>query len=352
MKRTLIYGAATIAALATAVPATAQSVEDVYKNRTVTLLVAYGAGGTYGQTALLLSQYIGKHIPGNPTVIVQHMPGAGGIKATNYAFNAMPKNGHNLFMPPEMIVVTQLLRPKRVKYITNKFSWLGTVFGANQVMMVRRDTGIRSIEDLTKKEIIVASTGTGSPTYLVPAMMNGVLKSKFKIVTGYKSSAGTTLSVEQGETFGMTNSWVSWLANRPTWFQGKDNDFAFKLAQIGFIKEKDLPNLPLLHEMAKTPDDRAAAEMLSTASIIGRGLAVPPGLPNNLLAPLRTAFADTVADPKFQADATKRKLPVIPIGGAELQKTVDRVIATMSPSAIATAQKYLFGTKPTVLKKK
>jgi len=345
MKRTLIITAATMVGLAIAAPAMAQSVADHYKSRTVTILVGYGAGGTYGQTSLLLAQHIGDHIPGNPTVIVQHMPGAGGIKMTNYAYHVMPKFGHNIMMPPEMSLVSQLLRPKRVKYVTNKFTWLGTVFGANQVMIVRRDTGIKSIADLTKRKIIVASTGKGSPTFLVPAMMNGILKTKFKIVTGYKGSAGTSLSVEQGETFGMTNSWVSWKANRPQWFQGKSNDFALKLAQVGFTKEKELPNLPLLTDLAKSADDKAAASMLSTASIIGRGLALPPGVPKHLVAPLRAAFAATVVDPKFKANAKKRRLPVIPLGGAKLQGMINDAMKTITPSAIDTAKKYIFGTK-------
>jgi len=347
MKRTLISFAAAATAVALAAPATAQSAADVFKDRTVTILVGYGAGGTYGQTALLLSNHLGNHIPGKPNVIVQHMPGAGGLKAANYAYVVMPKNGHNILMPPEMSVVSQMLRPKRVRYDVAKMHWLGTVFGANQIMMVRRDTGIKGIEDLRKKELIVASTGTGSPTYIVPAMMNGILKTKFKIVTGYKGSAGTSLSVEQGETFGMSNSWVSWTANKPQWFKGKSDDFALTLVQVGFTREKDLPNLPLLHELAKTDDDRAAAAMLSTASVIGRGLAYPPGVPQGLVEPLRTAFWSTVNDAAFKSDAVKRKLPVIPIAGAELQKTLVDAMKTMSPSAVAKATKYVFGTKPT-----
>jgi tripartite-type tricarboxylate transporter receptor subunit TctC len=347
MTRSILAGAALVAA-ATLTPqiAAAQSAADVYKDRTVTILVGYGAGGTYGQTSLLLARSMGKHIPGNPTVIVQHMPGAGGLKATNYAYNVMPKNGHNILMPPEMSVVSELLRPKKVKYKTTNFTWLGVVFGANQVMIVRRDTGVRSLEDLRKKEVIVASTGTGSPTYLVPAMMNGVLGTKFKIVTGYKGSAGTSLSVERGETFGMTNSWVSWKANRPQWFNKPADNFAVMLAQVGFTKEKDLQNLPLLHELATNDDDKAAAAMLSTASIIGRGLVFPPGVPSSLIEPMRTAFWNTVNDPAFRADAKKRNLPVIPIKGAELQSQVASAMAQMSPSAIAKATKYVFGTKP------
>ena len=348
MRRKILTGLALIAAgTLTAQIATAQNVADMYKDRTVTLLMGYSVGGTYGQTTLLLSKHLGKYIPGNPNVIMQSMPGAGGIKMANYAYNVMPKNGLNIMMPPEMSVVSELLRPKRVRYKTRNFTFLGTVFGANQIMIVRRDAGISSIEDLRKKEIIVASTGAGSPTYLVPAMMNGVLGTKFRIVTGYKGSAGTSLSVERGETFGMTNSWVSWKANKPQWFNKPEGqNFVVKLAQVGFTREKDLPDLPLLHELATNDDDRAAASMLSTASIIGRGLALPPGVPAYLVEPLRTAFWSTVNDPAFRAEATRVKLPVIPIKGAELQATIKAAMAKMSPSAIAKATKYAFGKKP------
>ena len=345
MSRTAFALTTLVAAMALPVPAaTAQSAADVYKDRTVTILVGYGAGGTYGQTALLLNAHIGKKIPGNPTVIVQHMPGAGGLKAANYAYNAMPKNGHYILMPPEMSVVSQLLRPDAVKYVTTGFTWLGTVFGANQVMIVRRDTGIRSVDDLTKRELVVASTGAGSPTYLVPAMMNGILGTKFKIVTGYKGSAETTLAVERGESYGMTNSWVSWKKNRGEWFRGGNNSFAVMLSQVGYTKEPDLQHLPLLTELAKNDDDRAAAAMLSTQSVIGRGLAMPPGVPQNLIEPLRDAFWATVTDPVFKADADKRQLPVVPIKGAELQKIIVEALQ-MSPQAVAKARRYIFPDK-------
>ncbi len=332
-----------VAASLTAQTAAAQSVADVFNNRTVTILSHASPGGTYGQTAQLLARHFGRKIAGNPTVIVQHMPGGGGMKATNYAYNVMPKKGHNVLMPPEMSVVSQLLRPKKVKYVTNKFIWLGTVFGSNQVMIMRRDTGIRSIDDLKKKEFIVASTGTSSPTYLVPSMMNAMLGTKFKVVTGYRGSAGTSLSVERGETFGMTNSWVSWKKNRPQWFDKKKDNFAVKLVQVGFTRDKALPNIPLLTELTTNDDDRAAAAMLSTASVIGRGLVLPPGVPKYLIKALRTAFWNTVSDPDFKTEAKKRRLPVEPIKGAELQNTVNSTIKKLSPAVIAKARKYVFG---------
>lgn len=342
MKKSLIACAAAVAVGVAAGPAGAQSVTKVYKDRTVTILIGYGAGGTYGQTSLLLARHFGKKIPGKPTIIVQHMPGAGGLKMTNYAYNAAPQNGTYVMMPPEMSVVSQLLRPKKIKFVTSKFTWLGRVFGANQVMMVRRDTGIKSLADLTKREIVVASTGTGSPTFLVPKMMNALLGTRFKIVTGYRGSAKTTHSVEQGETFGMSNSWASWKKNRGKWFDGTNKSYALILVQVGFEREPDLPNVPLLSELAKGADDKAVAAMLSTAAVIGRGLAFPPGVPKYLIEPVRAAFWATVTDPVFVADAKKRLLPVTPLTGPAIQKVVNDALK-MSPTAVAKARKYIFG---------
>jgi tripartite-type tricarboxylate transporter receptor subunit TctC len=211
-------------------------------------------------------------------------------------------------------------------------------------MMIRRDTGIKSLADLKTREIIVASTGTGSPTFLVPKMMNALLGTRFKIVTGYKGSAKTSHSVEQGETFGMSNSWASWKKNRTAWFTGKPDSFALVLAQVGYQREPDLPNVPLLSELAKGADDKAVAAMLSTSSVIGRGLAFPPNVPKKLIKPVRAAFWATVTDPTFVADAKKRLLPVTPLTGPAIQKVVNDALK-MSPAAVAKARIYIFGKK-------
>jgi len=311
----------------------------------LTILVGYGAGGTYGQTSLLLARHLKEFAPGNPTVVVQHMPGAGGSKATNYAYNAMPKNGAFVLMPPEMIVVSQLLRPKKMKFKANKFTWLGRVFGANQVMSIRSDTGFKTIAELKKNEVIVASTGKGSPTFLVPTMMNGILGTKFKIVAGYKGSKRTSMSVEQGETKGMSNSWVSWKKNRRDWFLGCGTKcFMVKLTQVGYVKEPDLPNLPLLTDLAQSADDKAAAAMLSTAAVIGRGLAYPPGVSSSKIKSMRKGFWNTVNSATFRADAKSKRLPVTPIKGADIQKIVNNALK-MSPEAVKKARKHVFPNK-------
>lgn len=322
-------------------PAQAASAADTYKGGTITILVGYGAGGTYGKTSLLLARHFSKNIPGNPTVIVQHMPGAGGLKSTNFAYNAMPKAGFNILMPPEMIVVSQLLRPTKVKYKTDKFTWLGRVLGSNTTVVVRRDSGIGSFQDLVTKKIVMAASGRGSPTFLIPSMLNNMMGAKMKTVIGYKGSRGTMLAMERGEGQGVALVWMAWSANKPEWFRGA-NSFAVPIVQSGFEKEKDLPNVPLIRDLMKTDEDRQIADLMATASLIGRGLAFPPGTPKYLIEPMRAALWKTVTDPAFIAEGTKRRLPVTPKTGAEIQKTVNRIMTT-SPAIVKKAQKMVFG---------
>lgn len=329
------------AAMLSAAPAAAQSAADTYKGRTVTVLVGYGAGGTYGQTTLLLSKHLDKKIPGHPTIVVQYMTGAGGLKMANYAYNVAPKNGLYMLMPPELAVVSQVLRPDKIKYDASKFTWIGRVFGTNQVMVVRRDTGIRSLADLTKREVAVASSGVGSPTDLVPTMANALLGTRFKIVTGYTGMAGCSMSMERKETFGMSGPWSYWNESRSAWFKGGDKSFAVPLFQSGNTREPELPGVPLLTELARTHDDKAAASLLASSSVIGRGFAFPPGVPKHLIDAVRTAFWNTMNDPAFKQDAEKHRLPWSPMKGADIQKIVDATLK-MSPVVAANVRKMAF----------
>jgi tripartite-type tricarboxylate transporter receptor subunit TctC len=342
MKRSLItcIAAAAAGAMLT-LPAQADILKDKYAGKTITLIYGYGAGGTYGKTSLLLSRYLGKNIPGNPTVITKSMPGAGGLKSANFAFNAMPKGGLYLLMPPDMSMVSQVLRPKKVKYDARKFTWLGRVFGSNNLIAVRRDSGVTTYAQAIKNEVIMGSTGKGSPTFIVTALANGLLGTKFKIVSGYKGSARTRQAMEQGEVKGVSLAWAAWKNGHPQWFQG-EKSFAVGVLQSGFERAADLPNVPLISELAKGPNAKAAADLIATSSLIGRGLVLPPGAPQELVEPLRAAFWKTVNSPEFIADATKSKLPLLQMKGADIQNTVNEIL-NMSPVAIATAQKAIFG---------
>ena len=332
--------ALTIGAAATA-PAQAEPLGDFYKGKRITILVGYGAGGTYGRTSLLLGKHLGRVIPGNPTIVVQHMPGAGGIKAANYAYNAMPAQGYNFLMPPEMSIVSELLRPKKVKFKTKDFTWLGRVFGQNTTVVVRRDTGVKTLEDAMKKQVIVASSGKGSPTFLIPTLLNALVGTKFKIVTGYKGSRKMQHSMEQDETRGVALGWTAWISAKPEWFRDGNMSFAIPLVQSGFKRQAGIKHVRMIREVLTKKEDIQIAEMLASASMLGRGLVLPPKAPERLVAPLRAAFAAITKDKAFIKDAYKRGLEVDPIDGAEIQRRVNEILA-MSQATVKKARALIF----------
>ena len=342
MFRSFLGSAFLIAASVLAAPSAATaSLAALYEGKTVTILVGYGPGGTYGQTAQLLSKHINKEIPGHPTIVVQYMPGAGGMKMANYAYNVMPKNGLFFLMPPESVAIAQLLQPGKVKYVASKFTWIGRAFGVNQILVVRRDTGVASIKDLKNKQVIVASSGAMSSNSMVPAIANGALGARFKIVVGYSGMAKGSLSVETGETSGLSGPWSYWKKNRSAWFAGGDKSFVVPVLQSGQQKEKDLPDVPLLLDVLANPDARAAATLLATSAVVGRGFAFPPGVPAHVIEPIRTAFWNTVNGEPYKSDARRIHLLWSPMKGADVQKSVNAALQ-ITPEGVAKARKYLF----------
>lgn len=345
MNKFLIVALASTAALTIgAAGATAQDISDVYKDRTVTILVGYGAGGTYGRTSLLLGKHFGKTIPGQPTIVVQHMPGAGGLKATNYFYNVAPKQGLNLLMPPEMTVVSALLRPSKVKFKVKEFTWLGRVFGQNTTLVLRRDAGIKTIKDLLKKEINVASSGKGSPTFLIPTLLNGLLGTKLKPVIGYRGSQKMQFAMEQGEVSGVALGWTAWISGRPQFFEGGDKSFALPLVQSGYTRQKGIEHIPLIRDLLTDQTDKDVARMLGSAGVLGRGLVLPPGVPQRLVKPLRAAFAKVTKQKAFIKDALSRGLMVDPISGADIQKVINELMS-MPASTVKRARDLIFPKK-------
>lgn len=346
MHKSVMTGIAGVAALmlgsAVAAPAQADPLADFYKGKTISVYFGFGFGGTYGKYAQMLAKFMRPHVPGKPNIIVQSMPGAGGIKVSNYAYNVMVKNGTALLMPPETMVISQMLRPKKVKFKSNEFTWLGTAIQSNATIVVRSDAGIRSIADLKGKQVIMAASGKGSPTFLMPTIVNALLGTKLKVVTGYKGSKNMMLAMERGEATGISLTWLAWKSGRPDWFEG-DKQFATTLVQIGYEKEKELPNVPMLSDLVTSKEDKAIVGFMSSLSPIGRGFAFPPGVSKDKIAALRAAFWKTVNDPTFVAAAVKRRLRVNPLTGAQVQKIVDEIMKTVSPATVKKARKLIFG---------
>ena len=294
-----------------------------YQNKKVTITVGFDAGGTYGLYAQLFSRYLKNNVPGNPTFVVQYMPGAGGMKASNYAYNVMPKNGFNLFEPPDTIVITNLLDPKKARYDARKFNWLGTAVQTNAVLVLRSDKNVQTIEDLKKISVNVGSTGSGSQTFLIPAMLNGIFGTKMKIIQGYAGSQKAMLAMEKGELDGISLTWGSWKASRGEWFK---NGFATKIVQIGINKDPELERVPILLSMVPNGDLKKIVGFMSSLGAVGRSLVFPPQTPQANVKLMREAFETTVFSEDFKTDANKRKLDVNPLSGEALEKTVNEMM--------------------------
>ncbi len=339
-----IMGTLALALTWAAPPALAQkSLKEFYQGKQITIAIGYGFGGTYGKYSRTFSEFLRKQIPGNPNIIVQSMPGAGGIKMTNYAGQVMPRQGYHILVPPDMSVVSQLLRPKKVKYDAKKFTWLGSSNQTNTILVVRKDTGVRNIADLKRILVVAGNTGPGSTSFVMPTVAKALIGLNLKIISGYKGSRNTVLAMEQNEIQSASFNWLAWNSIVPHWFK-KGQEFATPILQVGHFKDPDLPGVPMLRDLVK-PEDRAIVEFLGAHGIIGRSLAFPPGVPKWLIEPMRTAYAKMNADPTFAATLKKRRLRLLPATGAEVQKAVNDAFNGADPKVVARTAKIVFGSK-------
>ncbi|MGE3933940.1 MAG: Bug family tripartite tricarboxylate transporter substrate binding protein [Rhodospirillaceae bacterium] len=327
--------------LAVAAPAHADTPEQFYKGRTITLVTPFGAGGTYDLYSRAIAQHMERHIPGKPNIVVQDMAGAGGIRASNYMFTVAPKDGSYIWMPPDTMVISQLLEPDKVKYKSEEFTWLGTSVVVNSVIAVRKDAPAKTLAELKTKEVVLGSTGKGSQTFYMPQLMNDLFGTKFKIVMGYKSSGDAMLAIERNEVQGISLAWGSWLSLRGEWVK---SGYAVPLFQFGLRKEPDLPDVPLAIDLATTPEDKQICAFISSGSPIGRSLALPPGVPKDRIDALIAAFETTMKDPAFVADAKTRQMTLDPASAAEVQKAVTDIMK-MSPETLKKARESILGEK-------
>lgn len=315
-------------ALATAAAPTAA---DFYSKNNVKLLVGAGAGGGYDLYARIFAKYYGHYIPGHPTVVVENMPGGGGIKAANYLFNVAAKDGSVIEMPLPATLISEAIRPQHVHYHMIDFKWIGTISTMTDVLGVRAETGIKTIEDAKKKSIVIGSTSKFSQTSFQPALVNALLGTKFKIVNGYKSMNHIVIAMDRGEIGGHTDPWSSWLTQRPKLIkEGKIK----LLLQFG-PKVKKLTKVPAFLDLVKTTKDRNLVNFVGLMQVIGRSLAAPPGIPADRLAALRQAFDQAIKDPKFVAAVNKAHIQLRPRTGVSLAHAIDQMMASEKESAAA-----------------
>ena len=320
--------------LAAPMPARAQAVADFYRGKTVNVLIGVGVGGEYDLQARLVARHLGKHIPGNPTVVPQNMTGAGGIKMANYLFAQAARDGTSIGMLGNNFAATQAVGGQGVQFDVARFRWLGTIAPVVETLAVWHAAGIKTIDDARKKEIVAGASGKGAITFIYPSMMNEFLGTRFKIVTGYAGGNEINLAMERGEVEARNNTWSSWKATKAAWL--KDKKIAV-IAQAG-PRAADL-DVPSVEGLARTPDDRKLIELVVSGTRLGRPMATTPDVPEERLAALRAAYRATMADPAFRAEAESLNFEVAPVYGEDLQRIVGEVMST--PKALAARAKHL-----------
>jgi tripartite-type tricarboxylate transporter receptor subunit TctC len=309
-------------------PLRAQSVEEFYKGKTVDLVIGYSPGGTYDLYARLVGRYLGAHIPGKPTVVVRNMPGAGSRTAVTWMFSVARKDGTVLGTADQSLALQQAMGDKGLKFDVSKLNYIGNPNAENNTTVTWYTTGVKTVEDATKKEITMGATG-GSTSSQFPKAMNFFLGTKFKIILGYPGGNDINLALERGEVGGRgSNSWAAWKSTRPQWLAEKKINI---LVQIGLKKAPDLQDVPLLSDLGKTDDDKRALKLLAAPTAIGRPIFTTPDVPADRVAALRKAFDDMMKDPAFLEDAKNSKFEIEYVPGAEMQSIVEDIISTPKP---------------------
>ncbi len=323
---------ALLAAMALA-PSTAraQSPADFYKGRNVDLYVGYSVGGAYDLYARVIARHLGKHIPGNPTIVPKNMEGAGSLRLANWIYRVGPKDGSARGTIGRGTAFDPLLGSRGAQFQADKFTWIGSANNEVSVCVAWKTSGITSLEQTLSKELIVGGTGQAADTDQFPRILNGVLGTKFKIVTGYPGGNDVTMAMERGEVNGRCGwSWSSVLATHKRWVDDKS---IAVLAQLSLSKHPDLPDVPLIMDFAKSEDQQQIFKLIFARQVMGRPYLAPPGVPADRAAALRQAFMDTMKDPEFLAEAEKSQLEITPVPGEEVEKLVKDLYQT--PKAIA-----------------
>ena len=315
-----------------------QAAEQFYRRKTVSILVGSGAGGGFDTTARLVSRHIGRHIPGEPTVIVVNMPGGGGLVAANHLFNAAPKDGTAIGVFHEAQVMNQLTGGEGVQFDLRQFNWLGSSYADPNVCIVRTDAPVTAFKNMVgnSRSVAVGGTGPGSNTYDAPRVLAAATGANLKAVAGYPTTNDVRIGVERGEIQGMCLGWESVRSASGQWL---DDKYAQVFVQNGITPHKDLPNVPLAIDFAKDEASRMMLRLVDAPGAMAKPFALPPGVDASRVQVMRSALLATYRDPAFLEEAKAMKLDFQPKTATEIQQILDEVLAT--PSDIAAKYRQI-----------
>jgi len=326
--------AAAILVIALASPGRAQPPAEFYRGKTLEIYVGVSSGGGYDLYARMIARHLSRHIPGNPTVVVQNMPGGGGMRLANWLFGVASKDGTVIGATARAMAFEPLLGNKAASYDASRITWIGSANDEVSVCVAWHTSGVRTFADAQQRELVVGSGGTADDTYQFPALLNHMFGAKFKMVSGYPGGNDINLAMERGETQGRCGiPWSTVKATRPQWLSEKLVNI---LMQFSLNKHQDLPEIPLVTELAKTDEQTLILRLIFGRQVMGRPYAAPPGVPKDRADALRKAFMDTMHDPAFLAEVEKAKFEITAVSGDELEKMVLDIYHSTPP---AVAQK-------------
>jgi tripartite-type tricarboxylate transporter receptor subunit TctC len=317
--------------------AAADPVEDFYKGRELTILIGHPPGGSYDLYAQLAAQHLGKFIPGNPTVIVQSMPGGAGSRAAAHFYVQAPHDGSMIALFPETIAYIQLMDPVQGKWDVTKMNYIGSFAPVNAAFVIHKGSSFKDAQDLYKGKSNVGCSGRASQSFQYSAALKALTGMPLNIICGYDGSSAYTLALMRGEVDMVSKAWN---AMRVEDKDTLENGTLIPILQGGLKREPELPNVPLMQELTEDPTAKKALVFLSSGAAIGRALLAPQNIPADRLAALRSAFDKLVVDPEFLADAKKRDIYINPTPGVEVQQTSDAIIHTPKDVVALTAKAF------------
>jgi tripartite-type tricarboxylate transporter receptor subunit TctC len=319
----------------------ADDVEAFYKGKNIQVLNAFDQGGRYGVLARLVAAYLPRHLPGKPNGVPQFMPGAGGLLQTNHLFNVAAKDGTVIGLLYDSMPTAQVLEPANIRFDARRFEALGSINkGEPGVAAILKRTGVATVEDARKIPSVFGSTGSSGGAYVIPMIMNRMLGTRFKLIPGFKTTGHIFLAMDRGEVDGIYGAYEAVQQARPEWIAKNEVNV---LAQLFDVRAAELPDVPLLQELATNDRDRAALHFLALARAPGKSFVAPPGVPPERLAALRAAFEAMAKDPEFKASLAKTEQVLEPRTWQDVTR-IFRESIDVKPDILAYA-KELMATK-------
>jgi tripartite-type tricarboxylate transporter receptor subunit TctC len=324
------------ASLASAHGVRADAIADFYKGKTVSIMVGFGPGGGYDQYARTLARFLGNHIPGQPSVVVQNMEGAGSVRAANHVYAVAPKDGTVIAAVNQNMPMYQLLGGAGAQFKAADLQWLGSMAYSNGLVYTWHGSGIKRLEDAKTREVPLGGTGPSADSYIFPTLINALYGTKFKVINGYTGTGQINLAMERGEVMGRGgNTWASISSANKAWLDEKKINL---LVQIGFKSEPELTDVPLLLDLVDTEEAKQIVTVVALPTALGYAHWVAPGVPKERIEALRAAYAETMNDPVFLEEAAKANMLIRPQSGAELENVAKKAAATPKPVLEKTAQ--------------